>query len=576
MRRFLAITIVALALLATATPAWAHAGLVRSTPAVGSTLDQAPAEIVLEFSEQLDADFSRVQLFDSSNALLDAGPGSIDPADPHTLRLALGTLPKGTYTALWRARSAVDGHVTEGSVPFGVGVAVAQAALIPPPGAVEPATAAPPLGSAATRWMGLLALVAALGGVPFALLVWRPAFRAASAADQKADYTAIDQSFGRHLRRLIVAGSAAGLLAAVVFLIDQAATAAGVPAWQALGQPAAALLRSYTGGLLVARAALGLATLALATRLPAPGAGAAWPWWLALGLGGAQVLTFSLGSHAAAEPQGAALATALDWLHIAATVAWVGGLAPLGMALWGARERRDHALPLGRLIPRFSALAVACVLVLAASGTYSYFLHIGQPALLRDTTYGRALAAKLALFALLLALGAWNLLVLSPGLRKGGTGLARRFGRSIAGELALGALVLLAVGAMTSVAPSKAAWAEQSKLGISQTADLDGASIRLQVAPAQIGENEFAVDVRDTRQGADAAPATVLIDFTMVGMEMGTIQAEMKPGGDGRYTARGSYISMGGRWQIEVIVRRPGYDDIRHTFQADIVKAARP
>jgi hypothetical protein len=33
-----------------------------------------------------------------------------------------------------------------------------------------------------------------------------------------------------------------------------------------------------------------------------------------------------------------------------------------------------------------------------------------------------------------------------------------------------------------------------------------------------------------------------------------------------RYTARGSYLSMSGHWQVEVILRRPGFDDVRHVF----------
>jgi len=30
---------------------------------------------------------------------------------------------------------------------------------------------------------------------------------------------------------------------------------------------------------------------------------------------------------------------------------------------------------------------------------------------------------------------------------------------------------------------------------------------------------------------------------------------------------RGSYLSVAGPWQVEVIVRRAGFDDVRHTFE---------
>jgi methionine-rich copper-binding protein CopC len=134
----------------------AHANLVRSTPVAGALLDSAPKELVLEFSEELDAGFSRVQLYNSKNQVINPGPGAIDPSAPTIMRLALGQLPKDSYTALWRSRSAVDGHVSEGSVPFGVGVAANATSLIPALGTPDPATEAPPPLDAALRWLNLL------------------------------------------------------------------------------------------------------------------------------------------------------------------------------------------------------------------------------------------------------------------------------------------------------------------------------------------------------------------------------------------------------------------------------------
>ena len=31
---------------------------------------------------------------------------------------------------------------------------------------------------------------------------------------------------------------------------------------------------------------------------------------------------------------------------------------------------------------------------------------------------------------------------------------------------------------------------------------------------------------------------------------------------------------MGGRWHIEVVLRRAGFDDVQHTFEVDIVRGA--
>src|SRR5215216_6534463 len=139
----------------------AHADLVRSDPPAGALLQAAPTALVLEFSEDLDPSFSRVQLYNSKNQIVNPGPGAIDPASPLIMRLALGDLPKDSYTAIWRSRSAVDGHITEGSVPFGIGVAATTASLIPAPGAPDPALEAPPVWDSAARWFMLVILALA-------------------------------------------------------------------------------------------------------------------------------------------------------------------------------------------------------------------------------------------------------------------------------------------------------------------------------------------------------------------------------------------------------------------------------
>ncbi len=548
----------------------AHANLVRSEPQAGATLEVAPEAVVLEFSEELDPEFSRVQLIDERNQKIVAG-AEIDASSPRVLRLTLGTLPKGVYTAIWRVRSLVDGHVTEGSVPFGVGVVVNQTSRIPPPGTPEPATPTPPPGSSILRWLSLLTAALALGTIPFGLFVWRPAFQAV----QDRQLVEADQGALLTARRLIAIGGISFLLVSVLFFIDQAASAAGVSFTQALGAPLALLLKGRFGTLWLTRVGLMLLVIALAFRLRPLGQDKAWLWWLALVLGGGILLTFSLNSHGAAEPQGALLATTLDWLHLAATIVWLGGLVPLGFAIATALRDKNKSMPLDRLIPRFSVIAVICVVLLAVTGIYSYQLHVGDLKLLIATTYGQALTFKTALFALLILFGAINLLILSPGLRRINQRLTRSFARTVRIELAIGALVLLAVGAMTSIAPSKTAWADQEQLGIVQSAKINDVNMRLQVAPAHIGDNEIALDITDQRAGVDDAPAQVLMRFSMQGMDMGNLQTEMSYADQGRYVTRGTFLSMGGRWNVEVIVRRTALEDVRHTFVMDIVKSAR-
>lgn len=48
-----------------------------------------------------------------------------------------------------------------------------------------------------------------------------------------------------------------------------------------------------------------------------------------------------MSGHSASLPNGAALAILLDWLHIMAMVAWLGGLVPLVIAIVIARRTSE-------------------------------------------------------------------------------------------------------------------------------------------------------------------------------------------------------------------------------------------
>src|SRR4029450_10957594 len=110
-----------------ASPASAHATLVSSDPPAGAVLTNSPQQITLQFSEDLDPTFTQVELWDASGDVIVQGPGEIPPGQTRTLILTTGTLPNGTYSAVWRARSLIDGHVTTGNVGFSIGEGSLQA-----------------------------------------------------------------------------------------------------------------------------------------------------------------------------------------------------------------------------------------------------------------------------------------------------------------------------------------------------------------------------------------------------------------------------------------------------------------
>jgi len=116
MRTFLAISLIGVALYSSA--ASAHAFLKASIPAVGSSVQTAPAEVTIEFTEGVEPLFSTITVQDASGARVDTGGVHIEGDDTH-LAVGLKPLPPGTYRVTWHA-TATDTHKTQGSFSFTV------------------------------------------------------------------------------------------------------------------------------------------------------------------------------------------------------------------------------------------------------------------------------------------------------------------------------------------------------------------------------------------------------------------------------------------------------------------------
>jgi putative copper resistance protein D len=97
-----------------------------------------------------------------------------------------------------------------------------------------------------------------------------------------------------------------------------------------------------------------------------------------------------------------------DMLHLCAAGLWIGGLLPLATFL--ARTRAPFSLgeTVVRVVRRFSMLSLCCVSVLVVSGISNSWLLVGSLHALFTTPYGWLLLFKLALFAILIAIGARN------------------------------------------------------------------------------------------------------------------------------------------------------------------------
>ena len=165
-----------------ASPAAAHAILLRTDPSPQTTVKQSPAAIGLFFSEPVEVAFGAIRVFDVNGHRVDKS--SIRRAQGNReVLVPVSQLKDGTYTVTWRVVSA-DGHPVHGGFTFYVGA----------PSSISAVAVAADQGAGRTvgwsygvvRFAWFAALLGLIGAVVVRRWVWTPALRAAGLADSEA------------------------------------------------------------------------------------------------------------------------------------------------------------------------------------------------------------------------------------------------------------------------------------------------------------------------------------------------------------------------------------------------------
>jgi putative copper export protein len=134
-------------------------------------------------------------------------------------------------------------------------------------------------------------------------------------------------------------------------------------------------------------------------------------------------------------------------------------------------------------------------------------------------------------------------------------------------EALLGVGVLLCVALLGAFAgslatPTTGASASSTASVFVQTKQTSDYAITLRVAPAAFGANTFTVTVKD-KDGKALEGASVLVQTTMLDMDMGVQNVQLKPLGaeaPGAYSGQGN-LTMAGHWQVLVKLLPPNNKD---------------
>ncbi len=448
-------------LFAPATPASAHAALVRSDPAAESLVPAAPVRVVLTFSEPVRLMLGKIQVLAPDGSRVDQGEPSVSGTEV-TIALRPQSA-RGTYLVSYRVVSA-DSHPVAGGFTYSVG------SRSTPPAPSDQAGVDPVVrtGIVVTRYLGYAGLVLLIGPVLVLALLWPRRL------SRRGPARLVHTGFG------LVVGST------LATLWLQAPYATGVGLFDADWSQLREVLGSSFGAVLLVRLGLLCAALVLLRPLvQGTGGDSRSDLVLLTVLAVAAVATWPLTGHPTASPV-AGLSIAADAVHLAAMAVWLGGLVMLvGFLLRKADERE-----LGAILPIWSRWAALAVTGLLLAGTVQALIEVGTPGALVSTAYGRLIIAKIGLFALVIAVAAYARRLVR---RQTAPAHPGRMRRAVWVELGVTAVVLAVSATLVQTTPARTAAAQTPAAPVSDTfsTTLSGTafSLQVEVTPAEVGNN---------------------------------------------------------------------------------------
>lgn len=497
----------------------AHANLASSDPAANASLDHAPTEVTMTFTEPPDPKLSIVHVLDVNGTDVEAGPVQAVPGQEDQLRSPLpADLPDGVYTVSWRVVSEADGHFTAGAFSFGVNVAPGTVVA---PSIPVPTTPPPSAASVASRLCLYVGLTMLFATSVVGLL-----------------------AFGGNVparRPVLLIGSAVAAVGAVGMLLSER-TALGVSMSDLLSSSTGRDFLWLLGGVTFAAvASIDAARRSDRTSLLVVGVAAS----LAM-------LIRAVGGHASAGTA-PALEIGLQWFHFMAASVWMGGLL---LAFLAVRASRD-AEPSVAEIRRYSSLAGYAVAVVLVTGVLRATEEVGGFSTLLHlftTSYLTTLDIKVSVVLLLIGLGAINRYRSIPRMGAS-TGLLRRV---MAIEL-VGALGVFGLtGTLTGLSPRPPVTPPAPEPPHVTLAGSDFATtmkVTLVVSPGAAGPNGFDAEVTDFDSGAPLDATDVSLRFEPVGQPgVGVSTLKLAHHGE-HWMANGSQVSIAGVWTITVVVQ---------------------
>lgn len=526
---------------------------VRTTPIDGEILDRWPRAAIASFPDEIDPAGSTLRLVDIQGAEID-GVTLAFPADGVSMSLALPSgIPDGVYSLVWNA-TTTGGESITGYSSFSVGNPE-DAAIITIPTDAGTSDGPPRWLQTGARWSALAGVLAAIAIWPAWTLVARPALSPiwrrgpqSVLAMQQVAFIAFSLAFLGSLLEVVVH---ARTMPEGTWL-DKLMNTIGNSDWGAWW-----LLRMF----LLVLLGIGLAGVAWWFPRHRPYRLAA-AWILSL----AVAPTMAMTGHAADDTVGRVSAVAADAVHVLASALWIGATLIVASVLLprlrGVDAPAIHAV-IGRLAPRFAGFTIVAWALLGLTGTYAAWLHAGSLEALRDTDYGRALLAKLALVGIALALVIAGTVALRRLASARDDATRTRLRGLLVAQGVLVLLILVAAGAMTTTRTARDVTTERAQQRMVE-ATLGERPARYLVAPGRAGVNHLRLEIPGAYIPNEAEVYATIANTDHPEIGTKTIQMYRVPGN--AFEHHGTEFALTGTWEITLQFVEPGFDTRSSTF----------
>lgn len=510
-----------------ASPAQAHAVLLRSDPAAGTVIPQAPSAVSLTFNEPVSPVRTGITVLAPDGAAVQRGKAERTDGGRQLRTDLRKNLDNGTYLVSYRLVSA-DGHPISGGYTFSVGHPSTAPTLDDDPGTDPVVRGALSVGRYAT-YVGAALLT---GAVAMILLLW-----------PRRLPTTVPRQLGWLGWWALIAGTVVWLWAEVPYVWGGSLTSLE-------SEAISDTLQSTVGTAGLVRLGLLLAAFPLLRRvLRGDELGRVGTTSLVL-LGVAAALTWPFSGHSANSPANL-LSVPADAIHLGAMAFWLGGL----LVLLTATLRQANQDELAVILPTWSRWALLALALVVFTGTIEGLLQLGSLRSLVDSTYGWLLVAKVAGVAVIIVIAA----VARRWARRAGVTVTLR--RAILAEVFTAAVVLGVATALTQTPPTQAT-SDQQRGDVPFTASVttDDLIVQIDLDPARRGPNSVHVTSVDDR-GRTVEVVEWKATAALPSRDIAPTEISLLPI-DAGHASGEVYLAAAGEWEFRFTLRTSDVDQV--------------